>query len=129
MVESIYFLKPAWCGNHLAGLWPEEGLQPVIKSHRLQAVVCHFFLAVLGALRVFFHSRSDTALEILALRQQLAVLKRQRPRPPWHAGDWWFWITLRCMCSRWADVLLMVKPETIVGWPRAGLRLYWRRRS
>jgi hypothetical protein len=26
MVESIYFLKPAWCGNHLAGLWPEAGL-------------------------------------------------------------------------------------------------------
>jgi hypothetical protein len=42
MVESIYFLKPAWCGNHLAGLWPETGLQPVNKSHRLQAVVCHF---------------------------------------------------------------------------------------
>lgn len=42
MVESIYFLKPAWCGNHLAGLWPEQGLQPVNKSHRLQAVVCHF---------------------------------------------------------------------------------------
>jgi len=41
MVESIYFLKPAWCGNYLAGLRPEEGLQPVIKSHRLQAVVCH----------------------------------------------------------------------------------------
>ena len=41
MVESIYFLKPAWCGNHFAGLWPEQGLQPVINSHRLQAVVCH----------------------------------------------------------------------------------------
>jgi hypothetical protein len=41
----------------------------------------YLFLAVLGALRVFFRSRSDTALEILALRQQVAVLKRQRPRP------------------------------------------------
>jgi hypothetical protein len=26
MVESIYFLKPAWCGNHSAGLRPETGL-------------------------------------------------------------------------------------------------------
>lgn len=25
-------MKPAWCGNHLAGLWPEQGLQPVIKA-------------------------------------------------------------------------------------------------
>jgi hypothetical protein len=44
-------------------------------------------LVLLGALRVFFRSRSDTAVEILALRQQIAVLKRQRPRPPLNAGD------------------------------------------
>ena len=39
-----------------------------------------FLYSVLGALRVFVCSRSDTALEVLALRQQVAVLKRQRPR-------------------------------------------------
>ena len=39
MVESIYFLKPAWCGTHLAGLWPEKGLQPVILATAFQAVV------------------------------------------------------------------------------------------
>ena len=32
MVESIYFLKPAWCGDHLAGLWPEQGFQPVTRA-------------------------------------------------------------------------------------------------
>ena len=35
MVESIYFLKPAWCGDHLAGLWPEQGLQPVTRATAL----------------------------------------------------------------------------------------------
>jgi hypothetical protein len=55
----------------------------------------HLFLAVLGAVRVFFRSRSDTALEILALRQQVAVLKRQRPRPPLNSGDRFFWTALR----------------------------------
>jgi hypothetical protein len=40
-----------------------------------------FLFSVLAALRVFVCSRSDTALEVLALRQQVAVLKRQRPRP------------------------------------------------
>ena len=40
-----------------------------------------FLLAVLAVVRVFVRSRSDTALEVLALRQQVAVLKRQRPRP------------------------------------------------
>ena len=34
-----------------------------------------FILALLTALRVFFRSRGNTALEILALRQQVAVRK------------------------------------------------------
>ena len=34
-------------------------------------------LAFLAALRVFFRSRSDIALDLLALRQQVAALKRQ----------------------------------------------------
>jgi hypothetical protein len=42
MVEAIYFLKPAWCGNHRAGLWPEIGLTARYCSHRLQAVVFTF---------------------------------------------------------------------------------------
>jgi len=85
-----------------------------------------FFIAVLGALRVFFCSRSETALEILALRQQDAVLQRKRPRPPLNSGDRFFWTTLRRVWSRWADVLLIVKTDTVVGWHRAGFRLYWR---
>ncbi len=84
---------------------------------------------MLAAVRVFFRSRSDTALEVLALRQQVAVLKRKRPRPKVSAFDRLFWTTLRRVWSRWSDVLVIVKPETVVGWHRAGFRLYWRWRS
>jgi hypothetical protein len=48
MVESIYLLKPAWCGTHLAGLWPELGLTARYHSHRLQAVVFHSPVEVAG---------------------------------------------------------------------------------
>ena len=37
--------------------------------------------AFLAALGVFFRSRVDTSLEVLAVRQQVAVLKRKRSRP------------------------------------------------
>ena len=37
--------------------------------------------------------------------------------------------TLRRFWSRWTDVLVIVKPETVIGWHRAGFRLYWRWRS
>jgi transposase InsO family protein len=87
------------------------------------------FLALLMALRTLFRTRADAALEILALRQQVAVLKRKRPRPALSACDRLFWTTLRRLWARWSDVLLIVKPETVVGWHRAGFRLYWRWRS
>src|SRR5207302_7826840 len=86
-------------------------------------------LTLLAAVRVFFRSRSDTALEILALRQQVAVLKRKRPRPSLNSFDRLFWTALQRLWSRWTDVLVIVKPETVIGWHRAGFRLYWQWRS
>jgi putative transposase len=91
--------------------------------------VPEFILAILAVIRVFFRSRSDTALEVLALRQQVAVLKRKRPRPALNSRDRLFWTTLRRCWSRWSDVLVIVKPETVIGWHRTGFRLYWRWRS
>jgi hypothetical protein len=48
-------------------------------------------LALLAVVGVFFRSRADTALEVLALRQQVAVLKRKRPQPPLNPLDRLFW--------------------------------------
>jgi transposase InsO family protein len=88
--------------------------------------MAEFILSILAALRVFIRTRSDTALEVLALQRQVAVLKRRRPRPPLNSFDRLFWTTLRRIWSRWADVLVIVKPETVIGWHRAGFRLFWR---
>jgi putative transposase len=57
------------------------------------------------------------------------VLKRERPRPTLNSRDHLFWTTLRRCWSRWSDVLVIVKPETVIGWHRTGFRLYWRWRS
>src|SRR5262245_48610848 len=87
------------------------------------------FLSLLAAARVFFRSRGDAALEVLALRQQVAVLKRQRPRPMLTRIDRLFWTALRHWWPRRSDALIIVKPETVVRWHHAGFRLYWRWRS
>ena len=57
------------------------------------------------------------------------MLKRKRPRPRLRSLDRLFWTLLRVTWSRWRDALLIVKPETVVGWHRAGFRLYWRWKS
>jgi putative transposase len=91
--------------------------------------VVRFILSLFAAVGVYFRSRTDTALEVLALRQQVAVLKRKRPRPPLRPLDRLFWVALQDMWARWRDVLVIVKPETVIAWHRAGFRLYWRWRS
>ncbi len=88
-----------------------------------------FALMLLSYLRAFLHSRHDLGLEILALRQQLAVLKRRRPRPHIRRRDRLLWIALSSIWSRWTDALILVKPDTVIGWHRSGFRLCWRFRS
>ena len=83
-------------------------------------------LSLVGWFATFFRSRHDLGLELVALLQQLGVLKRKNPRPRLGAWDRLFWVALRRFWSRWAEVLIVVKPETVVSWHRAGFRLYWR---
>ena len=47
-----------------------------------------------AVVRVFFQSRSHTAIEVLAFRQQVAVLKRKRPCPKLDSLDRLFWTKL-----------------------------------
>jgi len=54
-----------------------------------------FPLGFLSYLSAFFRSRYNLGLEILALRQQLGVLKRKQPRPRLRIQDRVFWILLR----------------------------------
>ena len=81
----------------------------------------HFVGWLIGA----FQSREDLILENLALRQQLLALHAKRPR--WRLGsvDKVFWVALRKLWSGWKKPLLLVTPETVVRWHRAGFRLYW----
>jgi hypothetical protein len=73
----------------------------------------------------FFSSRRDLLLENLALRQQLAVLKRRHSHPRLAVTDRLFWVILRRFWSGWRQALILVQPETVVRWHRAGFRLYW----
>jgi hypothetical protein len=73
-----------------------------------------------GWLRALFRSRAELVIENLALRQQAAVLKRKRPRPALENVDRAFWVALRRVYSKWSSLLVIVEPETVVQWHRAG---------
>lgn len=80
-------------------------------------------------LRAVLIPKLHLALENVALRQQVAVLRRSVPRPRPRAHDRIFWVILRRIWSGWRDALGLVQPATVVRWHRAGWRLVWRLRS
>src|SRR5437879_62367 len=80
---------------------------------------------MVGPLTRCLQSHRSLLLENLALRQQLAVLKRKHPRPRMGAVDKIFWVFARRFWSAWRQSLVFVNPETVVRWHRAGFRLYW----
>jgi putative transposase len=79
-----------------------------------------------GVLVRWFRSRQRLLIENLALRQQLAVFKRQHSRPRLATTDKLFWVLLHRFWPSWQKTLIVVSPETVVRWHRAGFQLYWR---
>jgi putative transposase len=91
-------------------------------------------VAILSALVSIFafrvRSRASLELELIALRHQVTVLRRQRPgRLQLSSLDRLLWIWLYRIWPRVIDAMVLVKPTTVVQWHRKGLRAYWRWRS
>jgi transposase InsO family protein len=88
------------------------------------------FKLILGLMADLFRSRASLEAEILALRQQVNVLQRLRPKRPRLSsidrlvlGGICHWFPNAC------DALAIVRPETVLRWHRAGFRTYWRWKS
>src|SRR5262250_3161163 len=67
-----------------------------------------------GTVVRLLRARRSLLLENLALRQQLAVLKRRYPRPRLELLDKLFWVAIRRFWSGWQPSLIAVTPETVV---------------
>ena len=85
-----------------------------------------FIVALLHSVLAFFRSRKEQVIVELALRQQLATFAKTRSNPKLTTLDRAFWVGLFRFWSRWNEVLVIVKPDTVVRWHRKGFRLYWR---
>ena len=72
-----------------------------------------------------FKTRAALQVENLALRHQLAVLRRSVKRPKLTSADRLLWAWWCEVWIDWQSALLIVKPETVIGWHRKGFRLFW----
>src|SRR6266404_3930435 len=85
------------------------------------------FVSPLFSVPACFRTRAALQAEILALRHQLLVLQRSSRghRLRLSRADRFLWVWLARFWSGWRSTLVIVKPETVIGWHRKGFRLYW----
>ena len=74
-------------------------------------------LATAGS--VTFKSRASLQLENVALRHQLSVLRRSVKRPKLTSADRLLWAWLCEVWIDWRSSLVIVKPETVIAFPRS----------
>jgi putative transposase len=86
--------------------------------------------ALVSILAFRVRSRASLELELIALRHQVTVLRRQRPgRPRLLSADRLLWMWLYRISPQILNAMVLVKPATVVQWHRKGFRLYRRWRS
>ena len=86
-----------------------------------------FVVAVLASP---FKSKIRLEAENAALRHQLVVLRRQlKGRARLTNDDRWFFVQLYRWFPSILPALMIIRPETLVRWHRAGFRRYWRWQS
>jgi putative transposase len=87
------------------------------------------FRQIAHILRLLLTPRTAIVIEDIALRHQISVLSRHSKRPRLSPLDRIFWVWLSKIWAGWRTSLVIVKPDTVVGWHRQGWRLYWRWKS
>ena len=88
-------------------------------------VLIRFFIILIKILQIIRKSREELVLENLALRQQLAVYQTKKTKPKINDEDRCFWIALKQSWSKWMDLLVIVKPETIIDWQKRRFKKHW----
>jgi putative transposase len=79
--------------------------------------------------RLLFRSRTSLSAEVLLLRKQLAFYQERQLQPRRLYDSARFSLTLWSRLCNWKEALVIVKPETLIGWHRKGFKLFWKGKS
>jgi putative transposase len=82
-----------------------------------------------GTIADLCRSKEELIAENMFLRQQLIVLEREVKRPKLTQHDRQILVLLSSRIQAWREALMVVKPDTLIGWHRQGFKLFWRKKS
>jgi transposase InsO family protein len=80
-------------------------------------------------LQLLFRSRSALIAENLFLRKQLAFYQEHDIAPRRLTDAARICLVVWSRLFKWREALVIVKPETFIGWHRKGFRLFWKWKS
>src|SRR6202158_2881021 len=79
-----------------------------------------------GTLRDVTRTKVELLAENALLRQQLAILQRQVNCPQLTRRDRFWLLAWASRVAHWTQALVIIQPDTLLRWHRAGLRLFWK---
>lgn len=106
---------------HLLIPWLEQTLRTLLRPHPTAIVRGAFFDLT--------YTKAELIAEKALLRHQLGTLQRRIKRPQLNRRDRLWMLLLAKRLRHWTDALLIIQPETLLRWHRAGFRLFWRLKS
>src|SRR6266566_1276757 len=79
--------------------------------------------------RLLFRSRTALSAGVLFLRKQLAFYQERQVQPRRLNDSARFSLILWSRLCNWKEALVIVKPETLIGWQRKSFQLFWKGKS
>jgi putative transposase len=108
----------------------------VMRKRQRSSVLIHCIATLVGVvaglvrfLPCLFRSRPALIAENLFLRKQLAFYREREIEPHRLTDAGRVCLVVWARLFNWREALVIVKPETLVGWHRKGFRLFWRWKS
>src|SRR5271169_389511 len=92
-------------------------------------IVLQLLTDLAGIVPLAVRRHGSLAAEILMLRRQLAMYVERGVKPRRVDPVTRVRLALLSRFFNWRDALVVVRPETMIRWHRAGWRLFWRMKS
>jgi transposase InsO family protein len=113
---------PAWARLALR-VWHDRYVLSAV------AIVVRVLSDLIGGVGLTFRQRVFLEAEVLFLRRQLALYVERRVKPRRLDAATRVSLALLSWLFEWRSALVVVRPETLIRWHRAGFRLFWKWKS
>src|SRR5713226_8766667 len=97
--------------------------RPLCSLFRLAGDLTLDGVRFLGAI---LRARTAMSAEILFLRKRLAFYQEHQVRPRRLTDSARFSLVFWSRLFDWKEALVIVKPETLIGWHRQGFKVFWK---